>query len=227
MHDTWQAASQIVPQVNRFFFRVNDFQFSPEGCIDNRGFLSLDKFFEHPPLAGSGILSVRDYASAVLAGKPFDGITPLQVADHLDRLAEQSLAGVEKLETSSKTSKELAANLTDIRAMAHLGRYYADKIRGAAQLAVFRADSSKTEYKQRAIQHLTDAVKDWQAYAKAASSAYRPQLLSRTHYLDWEKLLGDVKNEVERVRNERIHRDRHSGEALGGARTRNKDTREQ
>ena len=203
LYDTWQAASQIVPQVNRFFFRVNDFQFSPEGCIDNRGFLSLDQFFEHPPLVGSGILSVQDYASAVLKGKPFDGITPMQVANRLDALAETSLAGVEKLEASGKTSKELAATLTDIRAMAHLGRYYADKIRGAAQVAVFRADSSKKEYHQRAIQHLTDAVREWQAYAQVASSAYRPQLFSRTHYLDWWKILDDVKNEVERIRNER------------------------
>ena len=52
LYDTWAAASQIVPQVNRFFFRVNDFQFSPEGCIYNGGFLSLDQFFEHPPLVG-------------------------------------------------------------------------------------------------------------------------------------------------------------------------------
>ena len=65
LYETWQAASQIVPQVNRFFFRVNDFQFSPEGCVYHRGFLSLDQFFEHPPLRGSGILSVQEYAAAV------------------------------------------------------------------------------------------------------------------------------------------------------------------
>jgi hypothetical protein len=203
LYDTWAAASRIVRQVNHFFFRVNDFQFSPEGCIFNGGFLSLNQFFEHPPLRGSGILSVQDYAKAVLAGKPFDGITPMEVADTLDGLAEKSLRGAERLESSGKTGKELAATLTDVRAMAHLGRYYADKIRGAAQLAVFRADRSRDEHKQRAVQHLVDAVGDWEAYAKVASSAYRPQLLSRTHYLDWWRILDDVKNEVEAVRNEK------------------------
>ena len=175
----------------------------PRVASTTGGFLSLDQFFEYPPLGGSGILSVQDYAKAVLADKPFDGITPMEVADRLDALAETSLAGVEKLAAAGETGKELAATLTDIRAMAHLGRYYADKIRGAAQLAVFRADSSKGEYKQRAIRHLTDAVQDWQAYAEVASSAYRPQLFSRTHYLDWWKILDDVKNEVEMVRNEK------------------------
>jgi hypothetical protein len=202
LYDTWAAASQIVPQVNRFFFRVNDFQFSPEGCIYNGGFLSLDQFLQHPPLVGSGILSVQEYAKAVLAGQPFDGITPMEVADRLDALAEKSLQGAEEVDSAGPSGKELAATLTDIRAMAHLGRYYADKIRGAAQLAVFRADSSRAEHKQRAIQHLSDAVKDWEAYATVASRAYRPQLFSRTHYMDWQKIFNDVKNEVEAVRKE-------------------------
>jgi hypothetical protein len=203
LYVAWQAASRIVPLVNRFFFRVNDFQFSPEGCVYNRGFLSLDQFFEYPPLVGSGILSVQDYAKAVLSGEPPDGITPMEVADKLDRLAEESLQGAEQLASSGDTGKELAATLTDIRAMAHLGRYYADKIRGAAQLAVFRADSSKAAYKMRATRYLTDAVADWEAYAQQASSAYRPQLYSRTHYIDWWKILDDVRNEVEKVRNEK------------------------
>jgi hypothetical protein len=189
--------------VNRFFFRVNDFQFSPEASVYNRGFLSLDQFFEHPPLRGSGILSVQDYAKAVLAGEPFDGITPMEVADRLDRLAQESLQGAEGLESSGGTGKELAATLTDVRAMAHLGRYYADKIRGAAQLAVFRADATRRADKLRAVQHLGAAVEDWEAYAKVASSVYKPQLFSRTHYMDWWAILEDVKNEVEAVRNEK------------------------
>lgn len=202
LFETWAAASQIVPQVNRFFFRVNDFQFSPEACIYNGGFLSLNQFFKHPPLQGSGILSVQDYATAVLAQDPFNGITPMEVANRLDGLAGRSLEGIKRLQSGGEPCKELAATLADIKAMAHLGRYYADKIRGAAQLAIYRADSSKGEHKQRAIQHLSDAVRHWQQYAKVASSAYRPQLLSRTQYLDWCKILDDVRNEVEMVRNE-------------------------
>jgi hypothetical protein len=203
VYDTWQVASQIVPLVNQFFFRVNDYQFSPEGCIDNDGFLSLEQFFEHPPLRGSGILSVQDYAAAELNGEPVDGITPMDVADALDTMAQKSLDGTEQLEASGIPGKEMAATLNDIRAMVHLGRYYADKIRAAAQVAVFRADASRLEYRQRAVQYLTDAVQHWEAYAKVASAAYRPQLLSRTHYLDWWKIRDDVANEVQAIRNEK------------------------
>jgi hypothetical protein len=201
LYDTWAAASQIIPQVNRFFFRVNDFQFSPEGCVSRQGFLTVDAFFEHPPLRGSGILSVQNYASAVIADRRFDGITPPAVADNLDRMARKTLRGVETLRKAPNLGKELAAMLTDMEAMAYLGRYYADKIRGAAALAVFRADSKRKAYHSRAVRHLTNAVEEWQAYARVSTSQYRPQLFSRTNYMDWWKRFEDVKKEVETVRN--------------------------
>jgi len=200
LYDTWAAASQIVPQVNRFFFRVNDFQFSPEGCIYNQGFLSVEQFFQHPPLRGSGILSIQEYASSIIKEEASDGVTPMEVSDNLDRLAEKALNGVKTLRRNSNTNKELAATLTDIESMAYLGCYYADKIRGAAELAVFRADPRRKEHQASAVRHLSNAVKEWEAYARVAASQYRPQLFSRTHYMNWEKLLDRVKEEVETIR---------------------------
>ena len=200
LYDTWAAASQIVPQVNRFFFRVNDFQFSPEGCIYNQGFLSVEQFFQHPPLRGSGILSIQEYASSVIKKEASDGITPMEVSDNLDKLAEKALNGVKTLRRNSDTNKELAATLTDIESMAYLGCYYADKIRGAAELAVFRADPRGKEHQSSAVRHLSNAVKEWKAYARVATSQYRPQLFSRTDYMNWEKLLDKVKEEVETIR---------------------------
>jgi hypothetical protein len=197
LYKTWTAASQIIPQVNRFFFRVNDFQFSPEGCIYNQGFLPVEQFFEHPPLRGSGILSVQEYASAMIKDKPFDGITPMEVAETLDRLAQQSLSGVASLRYQSRPDRELAATLTDMESVAYLGRYYADKIRGAADLAVYRADKNRRQHQLRAVQHFNKAAEEWETYARIASSQYKPQLLSRTHYLDWWRILEEVKKEVE------------------------------
>ena len=198
LYETWAAASQIVPQVNRFFFRVNDFQFAPEGCISNSGFLTVDdSFFKYPPLMGSGILSVQEYAEAIVKNEAFDGMTPMQVADNLDRLAQQTLAGVTALRYQSRPRKELAATLTDMESVAYLGRYYADKIRGAADLAVFRADNNRQEDRRHAARHFTNAVEEWEAYARVATSQYKPQLLSRCHYMDWSRILDEVKKEVE------------------------------
>ena len=203
LYDTWATASQIIPQVNRFYFRVNDIQFAPEGCVSKDGFLTVDAFFKDPPLEGSGILSVQEYASAVLNEETFDGVIPMEVADNLDKLADKSLAGVKKLRRSSKLGKELAATLVDMEAMAYLGRYYADKIRGAADLAIFRADPKRKKHHQLAVRHLSNAVDEWEAYAKSATAQYRTQLFSRTAYMDWWKILDDIKKEVETISNER------------------------
>jgi len=201
LYDVWATASRVIPQVNQFFFRVNDFQFAPEGCISNSGFLTVDEsFFNYPPLIGSGILSVQEYASAVIEDTLFDGITPMEVADNLDRLAQQTLAGVAKLRYQSRPAKELAVTLTDMESIAYLGRYYADKIRGAADLAVYRADKNRQEHRRLAARHFTNAVEEWEAYARLATSQYKPQLLSRCHYMDWSLILDEVKKEVELAR---------------------------
>jgi len=203
LYDTFQASSRIVPQVNRFFFRINDGHLSPEGCISSGGFLTVDdSFFQHPPLQGSEILSVQEYALAVRTDKPFDGITPMEVAKNLDGYAKQTLDGVKALRKQAGGQEEMLSVLTDLEAMAYLGRYYAAKIRGAAELAVYRQDASLKQAHERAIRHLSDAASQWESYAKVATSQYKPQLFSRTHYMDWWKILDDVKNELETIKNE-------------------------
>lgn len=203
LYDTFKASSGIVPQVNRFFFRINDRHFSPEACVSSEGFLTVDNsFFEHPPLGGSGILSVQEYAAAVRADEPFDGITPMDVADSLDGYAMQALEGAEALRKQAPGNEELLSVLTDFEAMAYLGGYYADKIRGAAELAVYRQDPSLKQAHEQAIQHLSNAVSEWEAYAKVATSQYTPQLFSRSHYMDWWKILEEVKKELQTVKNE-------------------------
>lgn len=203
LYNSWQAASEIVPQVNQFYFRENDAAFAPEGCMSRGGFLTVDdSFFQFPPLRGSGMLSVQEYASVVVNGGEPDGLTPMDVADRLDRLATDTLGGVKKLRPAAQSDKELAATLTDMDAFAYLGRYYGNKIRGAAELAVYRADPTRKAAHQKAVEHLEHAVKDWEDYTRVATSAYHPQLYSRVNHLDWEKLLKGVKQEVETVRNQ-------------------------
>jgi hypothetical protein len=139
----------------------------------------------------------------VVKGEEFSGMTPPEVADKLDRISAKTLEGVEKLRILDPGNKEYQATLTDMTSMAALGRYYADKIRGAAELAVYREDKNRTESHAKAVEHLSNAVAEWEEYASIASAQSKPQLLSRSGYLDWWKLLEDVKLEVETVRNEK------------------------
>jgi len=199
LYDAWAATSEIVPQVNSGCFGPNDAHISPEGCIAREGFLTVDDYYFNEdtfrPMAGSGILSVTEWGQAVVAGKKLKGITPLQVADNLDEYAATALVALPELRKQVSDNVELQETLNDIESMAYLGRYYADKMRGAAKLALFR-ESLQKQFNDDAVAHFKGAVDEWKAYAAIVSSQYKTQLLARTNFLDWNRILKDVEKEV-------------------------------
>ena len=206
LYDAWVAASEIIPLINRASFAPNDAHIAPEGCIDFRGgFLTLEDYYlgtVFRPMGGSGILSVPLWGKAIAAGEVPKGTSPLQVSDKLDAYAASALNELPGLRKQGGTNVELQETLNDIECMAHLGRYYANKMRGAAKLAVFRQDRTKKQWHTEAVEHLKDAVENWKAYAAVASSQYKTQLLARTDFLDWYKILKEVEKEVVTVQNE-------------------------
>ncbi|HUT94918.1 MAG TPA: hypothetical protein VMY37_36005 [Thermoguttaceae bacterium] len=201
LYDAWQAASKIVPLVNRFHWRNWDFMWAVEGCVDQRqGFHTVDDFINTPPMEQSGIVAVPDYVEAQLTGNRPQGTTPMEVAERLHGYAAEALAGVAALRRDAPTmSKQLGFTLGDVEAMAHLGNYYGAKILGAVELQTFRR-SKEARHKQAAIRHLQQALEHWRNYAEVAGGMYRPQLLARTRLLDWRRALDDVKRDVEIAR---------------------------
>ena len=200
LYETWQAASKIIPLVNRFHWRNWDFMWAVEGCMDQgKGFHTVEDFIGNPTMEGSGLLSVADYLKASLAGRKPEGTTPPAVADELDAWAGKALDGVAKLRRGGEMGKELRQTLGDIEAMSHLGRYYAAKVRGAVELEASRRAKDAAR-QAAAVKHLTAAVGHWRAYADVAGRLYKPQLLARTRVLDWAKLLADVERDVEIAR---------------------------
>ncbi len=198
LYVTWQVSSKIIPLLNRFSFHGNDALFTAESCMDVFvGFKNVDKcYFQVPPLSNSDMMGVIEYAKALVNSEPITAkITPFEVADDLDAYAQQTLDGVERLRADAK-GEQLKSVLLDLEAMAHLGRYYADKIRGAAELAIYRIDRNRINAHERAVAAMNAAVSDWEAYAKAATAQYTPQLYARSGWLDWWKLLEKVKEEV-------------------------------
>ncbi len=203
LYDAWAATGEIIPLVNNATFCPNDAHLAPEGCIDRRGFLTIDDYnFSFWPMIGSGIHSVQEWGEAIVNGDQLPGITPFQVADQLDTYAARALALIPDLRAQAAEQAELTETLNDIEAMAYLGRYYADKMRGAAKLAAFRVTTQQKQFSDDAVAHLEDAVDEWKAYTAIVSSQYRSQLMQRTSYMDWESILSEVEQEVETVRRE-------------------------
>jgi hypothetical protein len=192
------AASKIIPQITRFFWggSGNDFEWFPEACARHPArFYTVQQFIEGHTMPGSGILNIRTWSDAVTSGKPVAEITPLQVADALRRYAQITLQLVGEM-PEKPASKELRLTLGDLRAMAYLGNYYAEKISGACDLALFDR-TAKPEQKESAARHLEAAVEHWKRYAATATAQYRPQLLTRIGYVDLNALTAHVQADVD------------------------------
>jgi hypothetical protein len=114
---------------------------------------------------------------AFVDGQPPAGrLTPLEVADAID--ADATTAVDEAARLAPRADAELAATLADIRAMGLLGRYYAEKIRGAADL--YRCQKTPGSAVCGAAKtHLQGAANRWREYAAVWSAHYVPQTLTR------------------------------------------------
>ena len=84
--------------------------------------------------------------------------------------------------------------------MAHLGRYYAAKIRGACDLALFDKTGDPRQ-QAAAVQHLTAALSHWQDYAAAYTrQSVQPVLYNRAGVVDIPRQTADVAADVQLVR---------------------------
>jgi hypothetical protein len=193
------AASKIIPQATRFFWGDIDLKWFPEACLCHPShFYTVKQFIAGETMPRCGILNIRSYRERLLAREPMNGITPPEVAQALKGSAATTLELLGQM-PEKINDKELRLTLGDLKAMAHLGNYYAEKILGATDLALF--DQAGTPaLRESAIKHMEDALAHWKAYAAAASSQYRPQLLTRIGYVDLDALTQKVEQDVEIAR---------------------------
>ena len=198
-----EEASRIIPQVTRFFWGDIDLKWFPEACLSHprhQGFYTVKHFMEGESMPGTGILNIRTWRDRVRDGKPMGGMTPVEVAAALEEHAAATLklaaeVGQADPAGTPPANRELRLTLGDYEAMAHLGNYYAEKILGATQLALYDSTGAPGR-KQEAVAHLKAALAHWQRYAAAASTQYKPQLLTRVGYVDLNALTAKVAQDV-------------------------------
>lgn len=177
----WASVSKILPLMTRFYWGSLDFMWYPEACWSNTGFATVQNIIDpkYQPMSAEEdgqsprIMSVKAYVN----GEPPNGrLTPPEVADLLERYADAGLRRVERLAPGS--DKELRHTLGDIKATAWLGRYYAEKIRGAVDLHRYQKAGDRRDH-QRARGHLQTAAANWKRYADLWSAQYAGQVLTR------------------------------------------------
>jgi hypothetical protein len=216
--EAWQEASLIYPLTTGFHWGRFDFQWYPEGSKSRpepaqtpTGFHDINRFISLPPHPASDNLSIPDYVKSVRSGQPRSGTTPSQVAvrlqAHADRALslagelERALHGVSANETSptggsvtttGSSTDELQRTLSDIQAMAHLGNYYAHKIRAATALALFRAAGDSAQHATAGAE-LNESAFHWRSYASTLLTySKNPVWMNRVGNVDWREVYDAV-----------------------------------
>jgi len=199
------AASRIIPQATRFFWGDIDERWFPEANarkVRGTHFYTVAEFMSGITMPGSGILNIREWRQRLLDDKPLGALSPLDAADSLAGSAETALRLVAKLRGDSRAlqNRELRLTLGDFESMAQLGNYYAEKIRGACDLALFDA-RPEAERQRSAIVHLERALIAWKRYAAVRDAQYVPGFYSRIGQIDITALAAEAAKDIDLARN--------------------------
>jgi hypothetical protein len=200
----WADASKTFPYITRFFWGDIDLRWFPEACRRKSGFYTVRHFIEGGTMPGAGVLNIIQWRGHFLSDKKFDGVTPLEIAATLKANASNALQALPSLRsavvTPAASAQEYAATLNDIEAMAHLGLYYAAKIRGACDLALFDKTGDITQ-QTAAVQSLEAALGHWKDYSSAYTRQYvQPVLYNRTGVVDIPGQTANVAADVQLAR---------------------------
>jgi hypothetical protein len=203
---TWEDASMIYPLVTGFHWADFDFQWYIEGSRSRpgpagtvSGFHSVDTFITQKVHPGTDNIPIPKYIEAMTREQMLKGTTPFMVADQIDARADAVLKNLPPLFIGSNypARYELAQTRVDLEAMALLGKYYAAKIRGATDLAWFRATGAEP-HRQRAVKHLERAAEYAGRYAALVSAEYAPRFwTNRVGIVDFEELAREARGDID------------------------------
>lgn len=206
LHDLWQTASRIIPQVNTFHWRDWDHMWSVESCSARPvlgGFRQVTDFMNNPTMEGSNILNPLEYVRSTIRGDEIEKISPMEIVDNLRSISTTSIASAKRLMETKNIAEESKALLADIEAMAHLGNYYADKIDAAISLAFYQ-ETNDEQYKSSSVALLESALGHWSKYAEVSKQHYKPQMLARVNILDWKALINEAKEDITIAKNYKL-----------------------
>ncbi|GLR69221.1 hypothetical protein [Agaribacter marinus] len=197
LYAAWQAASKIVPAVNRYQFQPGDRKFASETSSSRETFRYVNDFQVARSMPASKQINARQYVEAVLSKTDIaDKISPLALAEDMENNANEALSGALKLSEKIQIDGETARTLADIKAFAYLGLYYANKIRSAVALEFFEKtyslENDAAPYKNEAIAAIERAIVHWANYREISEEYYHPQLLARVNRIDWKALEKEV-----------------------------------
>ncbi|MFC1633734.1 hypothetical protein ACFL5Z_02740 [Planctomycetota bacterium] len=190
MVEAYKLSTRTTHRIASFFNFTWDHSFYTEGLIGNkRDFITLQEMINAKPIEPT-FVSIEEYGDG---SRDFGAkITPLQQASSLETDNRQALRIVEGISTSNETLK---CEIDDVKAWAHLGLYFAKKIRTAVAVNQNR----KTE----AVRAITEARQHWRdlvAVTDEHIQASHLAIFKETRDFHWKDFQDEVDAEVNWVK---------------------------
>lgn len=190
MVEAYKLSTRTTQRIASFFDFTWDHSFYTEGFIGNkRDFITLQEVIDADPIEPK-FVSIKEYGEG---SRNFGAkITPLQLASALEADNLKALSIVNGISTSNETLK---CEIEDVKAWAHLGLYFAKKIRAVVAVNQNR----KTE----AVRYITEARKHWLdlvAVTDEHIQASHLAIFKETRNFHWKDFQDEVDAEVNWVK---------------------------
>ncbi len=141
-----------------------------------------------------GLENIMQFAGRRLAGgtRPAGRRSPREVANELEVLGREAMAA--RAIPIAARARGWGARQDDI-CWGELSRYYAEKIRAAASLAIYLF-SGKSIDRQRGLRHLALALKYWKALARDGDAHYRAHEVWQFGVFNWGRYTPMVAHDL-------------------------------
>ncbi len=200
-----QKASRIPLIIGSYWNATWDNTLYSEGLLsimdnDSMKLISLEQMCNKQPMSPS-YMSIKDYLAS--GEKSIPGkITPAELADSIESFCNSTLKDLERVEPGQNT--DLLYEVSDMKVWAHLGLYFADKLRSAVQYQKY-LDTKKTEYLKSSVVFLETAVPHWDKVCEITVPIYKPMPMQ--HYerngdipFHWNNVKKEVYDELHRLK---------------------------
>jgi hypothetical protein len=178
----------------------------PAGLYDKASsFISIDELIDHPTL-DPRYVSIPEFVRLAVSKQSLskDVMSPLQLADSLERDGDEALKTAQKLRP--KANATLQCELDDLETWANLSKYFATKLRAGVALQTFRVKKDKSE-QEKAVKLLSDCLNYWKKISEITKGHYQDVLYLDDHStasnpqndgktFSWSKYLPQVERDI-------------------------------
>lgn len=131
----------------------------------------IKSFGKHNPLDDRSFISIKEFIKNKVSQKLDGRITPLQVANLLDKTSTSSQDLLKNIKNKDDPRNFIL--LTDLNCANHMGSYYSERIKGITYLYLSEETQNLQDF-QKAKYHLKNSRHEWQNLSKTCDKVYQP-----------------------------------------------------